>query len=105
MRDLNYKAMKFKALLGIVLFVIGLLYWSLKEYSFVNHGSHPYETLYGITGNKESAEKLLHCLDIKSIEYTARNVQTPVNETAITKKCLEDWIDKELAHQSDQCSE
>ncbi len=91
--------LKFKAMLSVGLFAVGLIYWSLNEFTDqIDKTSNPYNTIYAITGDEISTVEILKCADLKSVEtFTSHesccsgdlNLQTQ-------KKCLEDWFETEL---------
>lgn len=95
--------MKFRLFLGISLFVLGVFYWSLKEYHFVIEGDSTsrFDSFYSITGDESATIEILKELDKKGIEYAAEH-QLPFNEVEheLTKQCLEDWLDDEITRAS-----
>ena len=94
--------MKFKVILSVVLFGLGLVYWSLKQCDTVFcQELTPFETFYGITGNSEETVDILKCLDEKSIQYASEHYSyASINETELKKACLEDWLYKEVDQQN-----
>jgi hypothetical protein len=89
--------MKIKIILAFFIFSLGMFYLTLAHYTEpVLKQSAPFELLYGITGNNETAIDLLKCLDKKSIIYAFSNHESPVSESnKLTKECLEEWLFQE----------